>query len=99
MVRIRHANHVRAVASRLRMVAVLVLLGGGIAGTSATAWARPPANVGAEMPRAAPPKPRCNRVASPAGDDRGSGTLRAPYRSFERLVGSLRPGMVGCLRG
>src|SRR6185436_15751454 len=43
--------------------------------------------------------PACNRVASPAGRDSARGTLRSPYRTFKRLVQSLRPGMVGCLRG
>jgi hypothetical protein len=40
----------------------------------------------------------CSRVASPTGSDRARGTLRSPYRTFNRLVASLKPGMVGCLR-
>jgi hypothetical protein len=42
--------------------------------------------------------PSCSRVASPAGSDRSRGSLRSPYRTFNRLEQSLRPGMVGCLR-
>jgi copper-binding protein NosD len=42
--------------------------------------------------------PVCTRVASTGGSDRSSGSVRAPYRTLKRLVTSLRPGMVGCLR-
>jgi Right handed beta helix region len=42
--------------------------------------------------------PICSRIASPVGSDRSSGRARSPYRTFRRLVESLRPGMVGCLR-
>jgi parallel beta-helix repeat protein len=42
--------------------------------------------------------PTCSRVASPVGSDRSSGRARSPYRTVRRLVESLRPGMVGCLR-
>jgi Right handed beta helix region len=57
---------------------------------------RASAGIGAQKPTRA--NPGCNRVASPAGSDRSHGSRRSPYRTFERLVQSLRPGMVGCLR-
>jgi Right handed beta helix region len=44
------------------------------------------------------PKAVCSRVASPVGSDRANGSRRSPYRSLRRLMESLRPGMVGCLR-
>lgn len=44
------------------------------------------------------PHAGCSRVASPSGNDRSRGSLRLPYRTFNHLVESLRPGMVGCLR-
>lgn len=40
----------------------------------------------------------CDRIASPHGSDRGSGTLRHPFATPNRLVQSLRPGQTGCLR-
>src|SRR5919197_1457936 len=40
----------------------------------------------------------CSRIASPGGSDRSRGSLRSPYRTFKRLMQSLRPGMIGCLR-
>jgi hypothetical protein len=40
----------------------------------------------------------CSRVASTGGSDRSGGSRRSPYRTLHRLVESLRPGMVGCLR-
>jgi Right handed beta helix region len=39
----------------------------------------------------------CDRYASPAGSDSGSGTSANPYRSVVRLDGSLSPGQTGCL--
>jgi hypothetical protein len=77
------AGRVSAHASRVLIICLVALASAGTAGGSTTA----PTNV------------RCNRVASPAGSDRASGTVRFPYRSFERLAQSLRPGMIGCLRG
>src|ERR1700729_1215769 len=40
----------------------------------------------------------CARFASPHGSDRASGTLRHPYATPSRLIQSLRPGQIGCLR-
>lgn len=40
----------------------------------------------------------CSRVASTGGSDRSGGSRRSPYRTLHRLIESLRPGMVGCLR-
>ena len=69
-------------------VAVLVMCLVIVAGSAAAA-----------RPATAPTKLRCSRVASPAGSDTARGTIRSPYQTFRRLVQSLRPGMVGCLRG
>jgi len=77
------AGRVSAHALRVLIICLVVLASAGAAGESATS----PTNV------------RCDRVASPAGADRARGTLRFPYRTFERLAQSLRPGMIGCLRG
>jgi hypothetical protein len=42
---------------------------------------------------------RCDRFASPSGDDDSSdGTLRRPYATPQRLVDALRPGETGCFR-
>src|SRR5215210_5152994 len=40
----------------------------------------------------------CSKFASPAGSDSGTGTESAPFRSSQRLVNSLEPGQVGCLK-
>lgn len=40
----------------------------------------------------------CDYAASPSGSDSASGTVQAPYRTVQRLVSSLSPGQVGCLR-
>jgi hypothetical protein len=90
---------------RLRPLAVLGLLV-AVAALGASGWAYsslrsstsrwepetwPPA-------AASSPSARCDRVASPRGSDRNPGTLRAPYRSPQKLVGALAPGETGCLR-
>lgn len=41
----------------------------------------------------------CDRYAAPGGSNRDPGTLSRPFRTPERLAGSLRPGRTGCLRG
>jgi hypothetical protein len=41
---------------------------------------------------------QCDKIASPDGSDRNPGTRRAPYRSAQRLAGTLAPGQTGCLR-
>ena len=43
-------------------------------------------------------KNRCDRYAAPNGRDRSRGTWRRPYRSVRRLLRSLSPGDVGCLK-
>lgn len=55
-----------------------------------------PAPVGADV-RAV--SKRCSLYASPRGSDRAAGTLARPFASVQRLVDTLRPGQVGCLRG
>ena len=40
----------------------------------------------------------CDRVAAPGGSDRADGTTGAPFRTVQRLAGSLEPGETGCLR-
>jgi Right handed beta helix region len=80
---LHNPGRVWAAASWLATVTLLALGSSAIASESAT--------VRTEF--------RCNRVASPAGSDRANGTLRSPYRTFDRLAESLQPGMVGCLRG
>ena len=41
----------------------------------------------------------CDRVASPRGSDaKGTGTVRRPYLTANKLVASLSPGQTGCLR-
>src|SRR3954470_2486092 len=42
--------------------------------------------------------PDCTRVAAPGGSDSAAGTAAAPFASAQRLVDSLSPGNVGCLR-
>jgi Right handed beta helix region len=54
----------------------------------------PAAGIGLPLAMATP----CSRVAAPYGSDRASGTLRAPFRTVQRLVNSLRPGQTGCVR-
>jgi Right handed beta helix region len=41
----------------------------------------------------------CDRYAAPAGRDAWPGSSRRPYRTVQKLVGALRPGEIGCLRG
>lgn len=41
----------------------------------------------------------CSLYAAPHGSDRASGGLESPFASVQRLIGALRPGQVGCLRG
>jgi hypothetical protein len=41
----------------------------------------------------------CDRFASPTGSDSSAGTEAAPFRTAQRLAGSLSPGQTGCLRG
>jgi len=41
----------------------------------------------------------CDRFAATDGDDDGAGTLERPFGTPERLLRSLRPGEMGCLRG
>jgi hypothetical protein len=40
----------------------------------------------------------CARVAAPNGDDAAAGTPLRPFETVERLLGSLEPGQIGCLR-
>ncbi len=44
------------------------------------------------------PRSECDRYASPRGSNRARGTQYNPFRTVQRLVRSLRPGMRGCLR-
>jgi parallel beta-helix repeat protein len=41
----------------------------------------------------------CSLVASPTGSDSNSGSISAPFQTPQKLVFSLAPGQVGCLRG
>src|SRR5436853_7697029 len=40
----------------------------------------------------------CTRVAAPGGSNSGAGTESDPFATAQRLVDSLGPGDVGCLR-
>jgi hypothetical protein len=40
----------------------------------------------------------CTKVAAPSGSDSGAGADASPYRTAQKLVDSLDPGQVGCLR-
>jgi parallel beta-helix repeat protein len=40
----------------------------------------------------------CDRFAAPGGSDGGNGSLRAPYRTAEKLADSLSRGQTGCFR-
>jgi hypothetical protein len=40
----------------------------------------------------------CSRVVAPNGHDRAAGAAAHPYRTLSRLIRSLSPGQVGCLR-
>lgn len=52
------------------------------------------------LPAAAVDPAECDRVASPRGSDsRGSGSVKRPFRTPQRLIDSLRPGQTGCFRG
>jgi hypothetical protein len=42
--------------------------------------------------------PSCTRVAAPGGSNSAAGTESAPFATAQRLVDSLGPGDVGCLR-
>jgi parallel beta-helix repeat protein len=41
----------------------------------------------------------CDRVAAPGGSNSAAGTEAAPYATAQKLVDSVAPGQVGCLRG
>jgi hypothetical protein len=41
----------------------------------------------------------CSRYAAPGGSDRGPGSATRPFATPQRLIGTLRAGEVGCLRG
>jgi nitrous oxidase accessory protein NosD len=43
--------------------------------------------------------PGCDRYAAAAGRDAWPGSSKRPYRTVRKLVGELRPGETGCLRG
>ena len=40
----------------------------------------------------------CDRAASPSGSDSAAGTVAAPFKSGQKLVGSLTAGQTGCFR-
>jgi nitrous oxidase accessory protein NosD len=44
-------------------------------------------------------RPECDRYAAAAGRDSWPGSSNRPYRTVRKLVGALRPGEIGCLRG
>jgi hypothetical protein len=46
----------------------------------------------------APAHAACTKFASTSGSDSGSGTVKRPYRTAQKLVDSLLAGQVGCLR-
>jgi RTX calcium-binding nonapeptide repeat (4 copies)/Right handed beta helix region len=53
----------------------------------------------ARLPGAADPTSvPCDYWAATTGDDSSPGSFSAPYRTVERLVNTLRPGEVGCLK-
>jgi Disaggregatase related len=41
----------------------------------------------------------CARFAGPAGSDTAAGTFAAPFKTAQKLAGSLTAGQTGCLRG
>jgi parallel beta-helix repeat protein len=65
---------------------------------TAAAGATAAAAAFALAPAAAPADTPCTRVAAPNGSDSAAGTESAPFRSAQKLVNSLAPGEVGCLR-
>src|SRR4051812_17175009 len=72
-------------ATRVRRGACLM----GMAVLAAvTAWSAAPA----------PAASGCTRVASPGGSDSAAGTESAPFKTAQKLVGSLSAGETGCLR-
>jgi parallel beta-helix repeat protein len=54
---------------------------------------------GADSPAGTSAGRSCDRLASASGSDGDGGSIRAPYRTVQRLVESLAPGETGCLRG
>jgi parallel beta helix pectate lyase-like protein len=44
------------------------------------------------------PTGACDLYAAPSGSDTANGSLAAPFKTVQRLVGSLSPGQTGCLR-
>ena len=40
----------------------------------------------------------CDRVAAPSGSDAAAGTVAAPLRTLEALLGAVEPGQTACLR-
>jgi parallel beta-helix repeat protein len=56
------------------------------------------AALAAEAPGPAQATAGCDRFAAPTGADSAPGTVGQPVRTVQRLVDSLAPGQVGCLR-
>lgn len=54
--------------------------------------------IAAPVATAEPTTPTCDRFASPAGSDGGSGTRDSPVRSVRALRDTLSAGQTGCLR-
>ena len=64
-----------------------------IVDTDGTGSGGAPGAVESALPRGA-----CDKVASPRGSNRNSGTARSLYETVAKLANSLRPGQTGCLR-
>jgi parallel beta-helix repeat protein len=55
--------------------------------------------VSTSLAQAEPGPASCDRVASTQGSDSSEGSAAAPFRTAQKLLNSLAPGQVGCLRG
>jgi hypothetical protein len=84
-------RHLTAFVSAAALAAVAVSAAVDTPGSKARA-----AKTSAAAPRS---EVRCDRFAAPWGNDRSRGTKKRPFRTAQRLAGSLRPGKTGCLRG
>jgi len=79
----------------VKLVGISTCAAGAASAAIVLAGIGPSATPGASGPVGGP----CDRVASKTGSDaRGDGTLSRPYRTPQRLIGSLSPGQTGCLR-
>jgi Disaggregatase related len=82
------------VAATLRVAVTATNSAGGVTATSAASAVV----VGVSYPSPGP-SVGCSKYVSASGNDLGSGTAAAPYRTVQKLVDNLSPGQTGCLTG